>query len=155
MKTMIVREYHDFFLPDSYILDLSDQKIKGCTGCWTCWWKTPGRCIHHDLDFFYHHYITSEKVSFYLTVSQGFVSGNLKTLFDRMIPLFLPYTNYASGESMHDKRYDRYPDIEIHYYDTFLDAAEKKIFEDYLQRTFYQFHSKNISLIGEMRDVRP
>lgn len=155
MKTMIVREYNDFIQPDSYLLDLREQKIKGCSGCWTCWWKTPGRCVHHDLDLFYHHYITAEKVIFYLTVSQGFVSGNLKTLFDRMIPLFLPYTNYTSGESMHDQRYERYPDIEIHYLDTFLETAEKKIFEDYLQRTFYQFHSKNISLTGETQGVRP
>ncbi len=154
MKTMIVREYNTVMLPDSYVLDLSEQTINGCCGCWTCWWKTPGRCIHHDLDQFYHHYITAEKATFYLTVSQGFISANLKTLFDRMIPLFLPYTNYGSGESMHDPRYERYPDIEIYYQDTFLDVAEKQIFEDYLQRTFYQFHSKTISITGKTPGVR-
>lgn len=154
MKTMIVREYNTVMLPDSYLLDLNTHQIKGCCGCWTCWWKTPGRCIHHDLDCFYHHYITSEKVTFYLTVSQGFISANLKTLFDRMIPLFLPYTNYGSGESMHDPRYERYPDIEIYYQDTFFNTAEKQIFEDYLQRTFYQFHSKTIHLTGETPGVR-
>ncbi len=25
-----------------------DLKIYGCKSCFTCWWKTPGRCVHRD-----------------------------------------------------------------------------------------------------------
>lgn len=27
---------------------LDPGAIKACLGCWTCWWKTPGRCVHKD-----------------------------------------------------------------------------------------------------------
>lgn len=39
----------------------------------------------------------------------------MKTLFDRMIPLFMLYTSISTGESMHVMRYDKYPDIEFYY----------------------------------------
>jgi len=28
-----------------YVVDLN---IKGCVGCFSCWTKTPGKCIHRD-----------------------------------------------------------------------------------------------------------
>jgi multimeric flavodoxin WrbA len=30
------------------VINLRDKKIKHCQGCFTCWTKTPGRCIHKD-----------------------------------------------------------------------------------------------------------
>ncbi len=29
-------------------INLRDKKIKQCVGCFTCWTKTPGQCIHKD-----------------------------------------------------------------------------------------------------------
>ena len=63
-----------------------------------------------------------------------------------MIPLFLPYVSYATGESMHVKRYEKYPDIEFYYEGEFEDEHSRKIFVDYVNRVFYQFHSKNITI---------
>jgi len=144
MKTVVITECENIPSPDAYTLDLRKTEIKDCIGCWTCWWKTPGRCAFKDLDEFYHHYVTADRAIFFSQVSKGFVSGKLKTLFDRMIPLFLPYTEYSTGESMHVPRYEGYPDIEFYYQGTFETPAGRQIFVDYLQRVFYQFHSKNI-----------
>lgn len=81
---------------------------------------------------------------FFAKVTKGFVSGRVKTLFDRMIPLFLPYTTYRTGESMHVKRYEKYPDIEFYYDGQFQTDDGRKILEEYIHRVFYQFYSNSI-----------
>lgn len=95
---------------------------------------------------FYHEYITADKAVYFAKVSRGFVSENLKTLFDRMIPLYLPYVDYKTGESMHVPRYKKYPDIEFYYMGQFETADGRQIYEDYIKSVFYQLHSKNISV---------
>jgi multimeric flavodoxin WrbA len=30
------------------IVNLREKKVKNCIGCFTCWSKTPGECIHKD-----------------------------------------------------------------------------------------------------------
>ncbi len=142
MKRAVIREYSECEVPYPCILDLTKTTVKDCTGCWSCWLKTPGRCIHKDLDAFYKDYLDTEKVIIFSKVSYGFVSGNLKTLFDRMLPLFLPYITYKTGESMHVPRYDKYPEVEVYYQGEFSSIEDRKIYEDYIHRTFYQFYSK-------------
>ncbi len=144
MKTIVIKECTDISIENAYTFDLSNIEITHCTGCWTCWWKTPGKCVFNDLNQFYHEYITSDKAIYFAKATNGFVSGNLKNLFDRMIPLYLPYTTYKTGESMHVKRYEKYPDIEFYYDGQFHTADGREIFEQYINRVFYQFYSKNI-----------
>ena len=142
MKKVVIRECGDHMISCRYELDLRSTAPRDCTGCWSCWLKTPGRCIHKDLDAFYRVYLDADKVIIFTRISQGFVSGRLKTLFDRMIPLFLPYITYQSGESMHLPRYDRYPDIAVYYQGSFPSAQDRQLYEDYIHRVAYQFHSK-------------
>ena len=108
--------------------------------------KTPGRCIYKDLDEFYHEYITADQAIYFVKVTKGFVSSNLKNLFDRMLPLYLPYISFSSSESMHVPRYDKYPDIKVYYEGSFETSRGQQIFEAYIHRVFYQFHSKNIEI---------
>src|SRR6056297_3283632 len=151
MKTIVITEYENNSASADYTLDLAKAEIKDCIGCWSCWWKTPGRCAFSDLDEFYHQYVTADKAVYVSKVTCGFVSGALKTLFDRMIPLYLPYTTYKTGESMHVPRYDSYPDIEFYFEDNFDSSSGRQIFVDYINRVFYQFYSKQIVIksIGE------
>ena len=142
MKVLTVYEFETNLLSSENILDLRSTQVKSCTGCWSCWMKTPGRCVYSDLNVFYHQYVTADKAIFFLQTKMGFVSSNIKNLFDRMIPLFLPYCNFHTGESMHDARYLKYPDIEVFYKDDFENKEEQRVFEEYTYRTFYQFHSK-------------
>lgn len=144
MKTIVITDCDGVEIPGSFVFDLSKEPVAHCIGCWNCWWKTPGRCAYRDLDRFYHEYITSDKAVYFSKVTKGFVSGKLKTLFDRMIPLYLPYTTYAAGESMHVPRYEKYPDIEFYYEGGFSSEAGRRIYIDYIGRVFYQFYSKNV-----------
>lgn len=142
MKTMIIREFGNYESPGSYILDLEEVKVKDCTGCWSCWLRTPGRCIHKDLDECYKEFLKADKVIIFSKVLRGFISSNLKTLLDRFIIMLLPYVGYDTGESIHPARYDKYPEIEVYYDGDFISTEEKELYNDYLARTFYQFHIK-------------
>jgi hypothetical protein len=146
MKCVVIQECESNSIPGAFTLDLTKSQVKDCIGCWTCWWTTPGRCVHKDLNEFYHQYITSDKAIYFSKVTKGFVSGNLKTLFDRMIPLYLPYISFDTGESMHVIRYEKYPDIEFYYEGEFESEESRQIFVDDINRVFYQFHSKNITV---------
>lgn len=146
MRTVVIKEMESMSVEAAFTLDFTERKVKGCIGCWTCWWTTPGRCAFKDLEDFYHEYITADKAIYFSKVSRGFVSSDLKTLFDRMLPLYLPYISYDTGESMHVKRYEKYPDIEFYYEGEFEDEDSRKIFVDYVNRVFYQFHNKNVTV---------
>lgn len=142
MKIVVIQEFNLYEVPCQYMLDLTKILVKDCIGCWSCWLKTPGRCIHKDLDEFYKEYLGADKVIIFSKVSQGFVSGNLKSLFDRMIPLFLPYITYKTGESMHIPRYEKYPEVEFYYEGDFKSSEDRKTYEEYIHRTFYHFNCK-------------
>ncbi|MFV0395038.1 MAG: hypothetical protein ACK5LC_11700 [Coprobacillaceae bacterium] len=120
MKILNVCEFITEYPLEGTVMKLEEMKINGCTGCWTCWWKTPGRCVFKDLDNYYSNYVNADKVVFFLETKRGFVSSKVKRLFDRMITLFLPYTDFTTGESMHHPRYEKYPSIEIIYKDDFI-----------------------------------
>lgn len=158
MKSVVIRELGNYEIESIYDLDLTIIQVKDCCGCWSCWLKTPGRCINKDLDQFYSKYLEADKIVIFSKVTKGFVSGNLKSLFDRMIPLFLPQMEIAStGETTglfkHLSRYEKYPDIEFYYEDNFATEEGKQIFEDYIYRTFDQFDSKHIT-IKSLREYR-
>jgi multimeric flavodoxin WrbA len=146
MKTVVIREFGDCEIESIYELDISKNVIKDCCGCWSCWWKTPGRCINKDLDEFYSKYLEADKVVIFSKVTKGFVSGNLKSLFDRIIPLFIPYVEVSTGESRHVPRYEKYPAIEFYYEGNFVTKDGKQIFEDYIYRTFDMFESKKVTV---------
>lgn len=144
MKTFIVNEYKE--LKDSDVYDLRTETCKDCIGCWTCWLKTPGRCVHHDLDAYYQSLLQADTFLFYLRPSHDFVSGRVKTLFDRMIVLGLPFIRYDSGESMHLMRYRKNPSVIVRYLDEFSDAQARSLFVEYLQRVFFQFGMEVIEI---------
>lgn len=146
MGTVVIKEFGEFSLPDAPVLDLSSTEIKACLGCWTCWWTSPGKCVHKDLDGFYHDYLSADKAVFFAKLHRGFVSGNLKTLLDRMIPHFLPYCVFADGGTMHSPRYEKYPDIEFYYEGEFENEEARSIFYDYINKVFKQFYSRKVSI---------
>lgn len=154
MRTVVIRELENYKLESIYELTLTKIRIKDCCGCWNCWLKTPGKCVNKDLDKFYTEYLKADKVVIFSKVTKGFVSGNLKSLFDRMIPLFLPYIEVSRGESRHVPRYDKYPDIEFYYEGDFKTEEGKQILEDYIYRTFDQFASKSVTVksLNEYRE---
>ncbi|MHC4779224.1 MAG: flavodoxin family protein [Planctomycetota bacterium] len=91
---------------------LRSRDIRFCTGCWTCWVKTPGKCVFSDdAEQVHRDYMSSDRVLFVTPVIMGFLSTLIVKLQDRLIPLLHPYIVIENGESHHRKRYGRYPEV--------------------------------------------
>ncbi|MCF8358135.1 MAG: flavodoxin family protein [Prolixibacteraceae bacterium] len=97
---------------DVTLFEARNMNINYCTGCWSCWWKTPGICTHQDdMPQLYKSYLKSDLVIHYSPMLAGFISSKLKTINDRSIPLVHPYMAMVNNESHHQKRYSKYPKL--------------------------------------------
>lgn len=93
---------------------LRDMEIRHCTGCWSCWWKTPGVCMHRDdMPSVYRGILTADLLILASPVVMGFMSALLKRANERLIPLLHPYFAMREGEWHHRGRYERYPALGV------------------------------------------
>lgn len=86
---------------------LKDLKINHCTGCFSCWTKTPGACIHKDDMPNLLEKVRRADVLVYATPLYVFtVSGLMKDFMDRFIPLIKPYIIKRGHQFTHPMRYE-------------------------------------------------
>jgi len=122
---------------------LDSAAIKACIGCWSCWVKTPGKCVFKDaMEEGYSDYVNSDKVILLMDTAQGFINHCAKAFVDRTIPHYHPYIEIVDGECHHKARYEHYPELHFYYDDRDLKQEEAQVVEDYLYRTAYHFQSK-------------
>lgn len=125
------------------IIILGDKSINACIGCWSCWLKTPGKCVMKDqMTESYPDYINSDSVILLMDTAQGFINHHAKAFFDRTIPHYNPYIEIVDGECHHVARYKKYPDLVFYFNTKGLTSQEEQVIEDYLYRTAYHFQSK-------------
>ena len=99
---------------ECHMLNLVDMDIHFCTGCWSCWWKTPGLCIFRDdMDVILEKIITSDLLLLATPTLLGLPSALIKKTLDRSIPLVHPYIIVSDGELHHRKRYIHYPNLAL------------------------------------------
>lgn len=85
---------------------LKNKKINHCTGCFTCWTKTPGSCIHKDDVPGLLEKVRQADVIVYATPLYIFtVSGLMKDFMDRVIPLLMPHIIKRGGQYIHPMRH--------------------------------------------------
>ena len=82
---------------------LARQKIHPCTGCYTCWLKTPGKCVMpDDMATLLPKLQNSGLVVFATPLYVDNVTGIMKNFMDRIIPSADPYFEKdAGGECRH------------------------------------------------------
>ena len=93
---------------------LKDYQIKDCTGCYSCWSKSPGACIfdnnkgEDDMSMLRKKYREADLVVFASPLYIFNVTGILKTFMDRLLPILQPYMLLNDdGNIMHP---DRFPE---------------------------------------------
>ncbi len=86
---------------------LANQKIHHCIGCYTCWTKTPGKCIHNDDMDALRLKLRNASLTIYATPLYIFsVPGIVKDFLDRQLPEVEPYLIETNGITTHPYRYD-------------------------------------------------
>ncbi|MDD3685887.1 MAG: NAD(P)H-dependent oxidoreductase [Bacteroidales bacterium] len=127
-----------------HIFNLSEMNLKFCTGCWSCWTKTPGVCSQQDnAEIIFKEVINSDLLIFASPIIAGFTSAELKKITDRLIVLIHPYIQIRNNECHHQKRYEKYPNIGL-----ILELGENtdeediQITTDIYKRLALNFHSE-------------
>lgn len=83
---------------------VSDLSIKPCLGCFSCWLRTPGRCIHRDAMDNVLGEMCRELLVLATPVYVDGMTGPLKTMLDRIIPLAEPWIEIRDDHCRHPHR---------------------------------------------------
>ncbi|MCZ2075772.1 MAG: flavodoxin family protein [Bryobacterales bacterium] len=90
---------------------LAEQDIKHCLGCFSCWGKTPGKCVHNDdMASLVALFIDSDYVGMATPVYGMFVTALLKKFTERLLPLNTPHIHRnEDGSFFHEGSVKRFP----------------------------------------------
>ncbi len=93
------------------LLELARYKINHCLGCFICWIKTPGKCVHKDdMEALLEKYAAADILVFGTPLYHFNMTGLLKDFIDRTLPIAEPWfvTNPDNpGLSAHPCRYQK------------------------------------------------
>lgn len=91
---------------ETEVVYLKDKEIEHCRGCFTCWTKTPGVCIHKDdMPALLEKLREADVIAFATPLYIYTVSGMMKDFMDRMLPLAQPYILRRGDHFTHPPRY--------------------------------------------------
>jgi multimeric flavodoxin WrbA/putative sterol carrier protein len=91
---------------ETEVIYLRDLEIKPCIGCFTCWIKTPGVCVHKDdMPQVIAKLAKAEMVVYATPLYVFTMSGLMKDMMDRMIPMAQPYIIERGDHYIHPPRY--------------------------------------------------
>jgi len=79
---------------ETELIHIRKLDLEVCIGCYTCWVRTPGECIHKDKDSMVdamEHYNTADLVIFGTPLYHFSMSGIMKTFIDRTLPRIEPW----------------------------------------------------------------
>jgi len=89
------------------IVHLREKKINVCCGCFTCWTKTPGVCIHKD-DMraeLFDKYRAAELVVYASPLYHYMVNATMKAFIERTLPMIQPFFVPEGDRLVHPVRY--------------------------------------------------
>ncbi len=100
---------------DVEIVNIFKKKINYCIGCFTCWTKTPGKCVHRDdmSNELFPKYMASDLCVMATPLFHYTVNANLKTFIERTLPFALPFFEKRDGVTRHPLRHEPPPVVAV------------------------------------------
>ncbi|MHC4789783.1 MAG: flavodoxin family protein [Planctomycetota bacterium] len=87
-------------------LYLTDLDVRPCTGCFSCWVKTPGRCIQQDdVAGLHEKMLASDVLVLGFGLYIGSAPAKVQALLERMLPLAEPWLVEMGGATGHPSRH--------------------------------------------------
>ena len=73
-------------------INLKDHQINYCIGCYTCWTKTPGKCVHRDdmANTLFPQWLAADLVVYATPLFHRNMNANMKTFLERTLPNLEP-----------------------------------------------------------------
>jgi putative sterol carrier protein len=89
------------------VVNLRQKKINYCIGCYNCWTKTPGICVHKDdmTSELFPKFIESDIVVYASPLFHYLVNAQMKTFIERTLPSLMPYLERAGDVTRHPLRH--------------------------------------------------
>jgi multimeric flavodoxin WrbA/putative sterol carrier protein len=89
------------------VVELRKKSVKHCIGCFTCWTKTPGVCIHKDdmTNELFPKWRDSDLVIYATPLYHFTLNATMKAFIERTLPFLEPYMEDHGGETSHPARY--------------------------------------------------
>ncbi len=90
---------------------LIEKNIEYCRGCFTCWGKTPGKCvINDDMGALLEVFLDSDYAGMATPVYGMYMTALLKNFTDRFLPLATPQIHKnEDGSFYHEGRVKKFP----------------------------------------------
>ena len=88
------------------VVNLRKKKVKNCVGCFSCWTKTPGTCIHNDdmTQELFPKWLESDLVVYASPLYHFTVNAEMKTFIERTLPVLEPFFLKHNGRTYHPLR---------------------------------------------------
>lgn len=90
------------------VVDLREKRIRNCSGCFTCWTKTPGVCIHKDdmSSELFTKFIKSDLVIYGTPLYHFTVNATMKAFIERTLPILQPFFEKSGEATKHPLRHE-------------------------------------------------
>ncbi|MDA8137950.1 MAG: NAD(P)H-dependent oxidoreductase [Desulfobacteraceae bacterium] len=89
------------------VVNLRQKTIRNCAGCFTCWTKTPGVCIHKDdmTRELYPKWLAADIAVYASPLYHYTMTASMKAFIERTLPVLEPFFEQRDGKTWHPLRH--------------------------------------------------
>jgi putative sterol carrier protein len=88
------------------VVNLRKKNVKNCIGCFSCWTRTPGTCIHKDdmTGELFPKWLDADLVVYASPLYHFTVNAAMKAFIERTLPILEPFFRRHNGRTHHPLR---------------------------------------------------